>query len=141
MVRDISAISGEQTLRDAARIIATYRYGGIPVVDEEHRVIGFISERDVVQSEFPQLGRSKSFSFFKDIAGMVKRLSSVGEQKVKDIMSKKPIWVDEEDTLIDVVRLILEKGVKVVPVVRDGLLVGVVGRGEVCRELFEPDSL
>lgn len=141
MVRDITALMEDDTMRDAARVLANYRFGGISVVDDDHHVVGFLSERDVVQSEFPQMGRSASYFLIRDFTGMVKRLSNVGKQKVKDFMSTRPITVDEDDTVMDVVRLVLERGVKVVPVVRDGLLVGVVGRAEICRELFDSGNI
>ena len=141
MTRDITSVTKEHTMRDVARILANHRFSGIPVVDEDHRVIGFVSERDVVQSEFPQMGRSSSMFMIRDFVGLARRLSNVGNQKVKDFMCHRPITVEEDDTLMDVVRLILERGVKVIPVVRDGILQGVVGRAEVCKELLDSGNL
>lgn len=141
MTRDITSVTREDTMRDVARILAHHRFSGVPVVDKDLQVIGFVSEKDVVQSEFPQVGRSSSIFLIRDFAGLARRLSNVGGQKVKDFMSHRPITVEEDDTLLDVVRLILERGLKVVPVVRDGVLVGVVGRAEVCNELLESGNL
>lgn len=141
MTRDITSVTPLDTMRDVARILANHHYHGIPVVDEDHRVVGFVSERDVVQSEFPQMGRTSSMFLIRDFAGLARQLTNVGNQKVKDFMSHRPITVEEDDTLTDVVKLILEREIKLAPVVREGVLVGVVGRAEVCRELLESGTL
>ncbi|MFP4497199.1 MAG: CBS domain-containing protein [Vulcanimicrobiota bacterium] len=141
LVRDITSVTSDDTMRNVARILANHRFSGIPVVDNDHRVIGFISESDVVRSEFPQMGRSPGLFLIRDFAGIVRKISKVGSQKVSDYMNQRPITIEEDDSIMDVVRLILERGVKVIPVVRDGVLVGVVGRAEICRELLESGTL
>ncbi len=141
MTRDITAVFPEDTIKDAARVLATHRHTGVPVVDEDNRVIGFISQKDVLESEFPHHWQATDFFMIRDFAGLAKRLSKVGKQQVRDYMSNAPQCVEEEDSIMDVVKLILESGHKVLPVVRNEILVGIVGRAEVCEELLESGTM
>jgi len=141
MTRDITSVTPDNTMRHFASVIANHRFHGVPVVDNEGNIVGFISDKDLVKSEFPHYGRGNGYFLIRDFTGMVRRLSSVGNQKVEDFMTANPVCVTEEDTILDVVRIILEQGLKVLPVIRDGVLVGVVGRAEVCKELLESGTL
>ena len=141
MTRDITAVSPEDTIKDAARVLANHHFSGIPVVDETNRVVGFISQKDVLRSEFPHSGSSSNYFLIRNFAGLVKRLSQVGSEQVKDHMSTHPLCVEENDTIIDVVETILDQGIKTLPVTRNGILIGIVGRAEVCEELLESDTL
>ncbi|MCD4783062.1 MAG: CBS domain-containing protein [Candidatus Eremiobacteraeota bacterium] len=141
MTRDITSVTPDNTMRHFARVLANHRFHGVPVVDIEGKVVGFISDKDLVKSEFPHYDRGNGYFLIRDFAGMAKRLSSVGNQKVEDFMTINPVCVTENDPIIDVVKIILEQGFKVLPVTRDGILVGVVGRAEVCNELLDSGTL
>ncbi len=54
MTRDLTAVSVETTLREVIEILSSERIYGVPVIDDDNKVIGFISEKTVVRSVFPE---------------------------------------------------------------------------------------
>ncbi len=136
MTRDLTAVSESTALKEVADILAHHRFPGVPVVDEEQRVIGFVSEKDLISSAFPgQFGVSDDF-FVRDFAVLARQMSQAGESQVRDFMTRETICVREEDDLGYLAELMLSKGLKTIPVVRKGKLVGVVGRAELCQALM-----
>lgn len=141
MIRDITAVSPDDSMITVARVLANHCFSGVPVVDDKGRVIGFISDKDLVKSEFPNMERRDEYFVLRDFAEIATRLSHVGESSVKDYMNPHPITVREDDPAIDVVKLILQMKIKVVPVTRDGILVGAVGRTQICRIILEKGDI
>jgi CBS domain-containing protein len=136
MIRDITAVSEDTTLKEVAKILARIRVSGIPVVNDKHEVIGFISEADIIHSVAPSKGRGVEF-FLHNFAELTRKMSQVGEKKVKDYMSKKVELVSEDEDIYTLADLMLRRNYKILPVVREKRLVGVVSRAEVCRALME----
>lgn len=138
MTKDLTAVSETTTLEEVARILSRGRYAGLPVVDDEQRVIGFISEKDLIESAFPgQLGGAVDMIFIRNWAQTYVRLSQVGERQVKDFMTREPVCVTEGDTDVHLAELMVREKKKIVPVVREGRLVGIVSRADLCRVLME----
>lgn len=136
MIRDITAVSENTTLKEVAKILSRIRVSGIPVVNDKHEVIGFISEADIIHSVTPSKGRGVEL-FLHNFAELTRKMSMVGEKKVKDYMSKKVELVSEDEDIYTLADLMLRKNYKILPVVREKRLVGVVSRAEVCRALME----
>ncbi|MDI6822480.1 MAG: CBS domain-containing protein [Actinomycetota bacterium] len=137
MTRDLTAVSEDTTLKEAARIMARCRFSGLPVVDDEHRVMGIITEKDIIESAFPgRFGRTDEF-FVRDFAVLARRMIQVGERYVRDFMTKEAVCVTEDDTILNAAEIMLVRGLKILPVVREEKLVGVVSRAELCRSLME----
>lgn len=136
MIRDITAVSENTTLKEVAKILARIRVSGIPVVNDKHEVIGFISEADIIHSVAPSKSRGVEF-FLHNFAELTRKMSQVGEKKVKDYMSKKVELVSEDEDIYALADLMLRRNYKILPVVREKRLVGVVSRAEVCRALME----
>jgi predicted transcriptional regulator len=137
MTRDLTAVHKDNTMREVVNILANQPYSGVPVIDEHNRVIGFISVKDVLISEFPE--RISKIGTFKlqDFMRLARQLDYIGESKVVNFMSNKPITVTEDDPIREIVHLVVDEGLKIVPVVRDGVLVGLVERIELCRAYMD----
>ncbi len=136
MIRDLTAVSENATLKEVAKILATRRLAGLPVVDENQKLAGFISEADIIHSIVPSHAQKEEV-FLRNFAELTRKLSQVGERKVKDHMSKNVESVSEDDDIYTLADLMLGKNYKSLPVVREGRLVGIVSRAEVCRDLME----
>ena len=136
MIRDLTAVSPDATLRDAAKILARRRLAGLPVVDESQKLAGFISEADIIHSIVPSHGQKEEM-FLRNFAEMTRKLSQVGERKVRDHMTEKVESVSEDDDIYTLADLLLGRNYKSLPVVREGRLVGIVSRAEVCRVMME----
>ncbi len=136
MIRDLTAVSQDATLREVAKILAIRRLAGLPVVDENQKLIGFISESDIIYSIVPSHARKETV-FLRNFAELTRKLSRAGERKVKDYMTSNVESVTEDDDTYTLADLMLGKNYKSLPVLREGRLVGLVSRAEVCRAIME----
>jgi predicted transcriptional regulator len=137
MTRDLTAVHKDNTMREVVNILANQPYSGVPVIDEHNKVIGFISVKDVLMSEFPE--RISKIGTFKlqDFMNLARQLDYIGESKVVNFMNTRPVTVTEEDSVKHVINLVIDKGLKIIPVVRDEVLVGLVERIELCRAYMD----
>ena len=106
--------------RDLALQILGGRYSGLPVVDErDGQVIGVVTEFDLLKAA--QNGKS---------------LQSV---TAEDIMSPVPLTVEEDTSVEEIIKLMVDNNVIRVPVVKNGKLIGVISRVDILSYLIEPE--
>ncbi|PIS28802.1 hypothetical protein COT42_07000 [Candidatus Saganbacteria bacterium CG08_land_8_20_14_0_20_45_16] len=143
MTRDLTSVTEEAPLREVAELLSLHALSGVPVVNKENIVIGFISEKDIVTSIFPEKLRLENPDMigFHNLSQLVKKLSLVGQALVKDYMSKEVHTVSEEATLADVAEIMLQKDLQRVPVTRHKRLVGIADRSTISSILLEEGSL
>ncbi len=114
MTTPVTSVSAEATLTEIADLFATQGISGVPVIDGEQHVVGFVSDTDIINA----------------------MLSSRGAQtSAFDLMSAPVVTVDEFDTAEDVMRVMRENNIHHVPVVRNRKLVGIVTPADVIRYL------
>lgn len=107
MTRTVFTIDPEAGAQEAAVVLGLKRISGLPVVDNLGRIIGMVTEADII--------------------------SKVNREglRVLDIMSREIFAVDEETPVNEIAALLTERKIKRVPVVREGRLVGIVSRADI----------
>ena len=133
-VRDVMSdhpltIAADAPLKEVARTLVRTGLGALPVVDEDQRVIGMVSEREVIR----HLLHVQAFT------GPDARVASppaVGARTVRDVMTRQVLCVAPEQPIAEVAALMSNKDVARVPVVREGRLVGFLTRGDIVRKLI-----
>jgi len=122
-------VLADTPLREAARTLVRNGLGALPVIDDERRVLGMVSERDVIR----HLLTTQVFS------GADVRASAApgtAPRTVRDVMSRQVMCVAPEQPIAEVASLMSNKDVDRVPVVREGQLVGFLTRGDIVRKLI-----
>jgi CBS domain-containing protein len=102
----------------AAALLVSHGFTGAPVVDAERRVVGIVTEADLVRGRIVPEGRT---------------VPERPEPVVADVMTPAPIAMQPDADLADVVALMLDEGIRSVPIIADGRLVGVVSRRDALR--------
>jgi CBS domain-containing protein len=133
-VRDVMSehprtVGPDAPLKEAARTLVRTGLGAMPVVDEEGRVIGMVSEREVIR----HLLTVQAFS------GPDSRALSpgaMGTRTVRDVMTRQVLCVAPQQPIAEVAALMSNKDVDRVPVVKEGRLVGFLTRGDIVRKLI-----
>ena len=133
-VRDVMTeqprtISPDAPLTEAARTLVRSGFGALPVVDEDRRVIGMVSEREVIR----HLLKVQAFT---GPDARVALPSAAGAKTVRDAMTRQVLCVAPDQPIAEVASLMSNKDVDRVPVVRDGKLVGFLTRGDIVRKLI-----
>lgn len=143
MIRDISAIFEDETIERFIRQCANHLRTGMPVVDDEMRILGYISENDVVNAVIPSyFGMLQSASFIPDTNQLKKKLFLIKDEPISKYMAKSVITVKESDTLLHASDLLIRhKFFSLCVVDEEERLTGLVNRSRillgVLRELEE----
>jgi len=135
MVCDISAVFEDDSIERVVDMMSKQLISGIPVVDEEMRVVGFITENDIMKAAIPSyFALLQSASFLPDTNRFVKNMSRIKDDKVSKYMSKPPIVVMEDEPLIHAEDLMLRHNIKTIPVVDKGnRLIGVITKIDILK--------
>ncbi len=143
ITRDLTSVTEDTPLKEVAELLSLRELIGIPVVNRENEVTGWISETDIIASIFPEKVKIENpdVIYFMNLSQVVKKLTQVGQAMVRDYMIRNVYRVEEDTPASDVVELMLHKDFKRVPVVRNKRLVGVVDRSSLSRILLEEGSI
>jgi CBS domain-containing protein len=123
--------SPEMPLRDAAREMLQAGLSALPVVDDDGRLLGLLSERELMRHLVTTALLAGSSSRFTPPGAQ-------GRRTVRDVMTRQVLCVAPEQSVAEVASLMTNKDVERVPVVREGQLVGFLTRGDIVRKLIGP---
>ena len=143
ITRDLTSVTEDTLLKEAAEIIAWRAFSGVPVVNNENEVTGYISERNILTAIFPEQVKVENPDVINigSLTQVITKLRQVGDALVKDYMDKKPFLVKEDTPATDMANLMINNNIKRLPVVRNKKLIGVVDRANLSRILIEGGSL
>ena len=130
MVTDVTTVGPDTPFKAVAELLASWNISGAPVVDEDDRVLGVVSQGDLLEHEAPhgRLGNRQA----KRKAGAV---------FVSDLMTKPAVTVRQDDDVTVAAKLLEEKHFHRLPVVDDrGKLVGIVSRSDLLRVFLRTDG-
>ncbi|MDJ1156638.1 CBS domain-containing protein [Chelatococcus sp. SYSU_G07232] len=135
MTRDVCAVGPETPLAEIARNLVERSISAVPVVDDGNRVIGMVSEGDLLRRHETGTERRRSWwlQVFVDSDTLAREYVKSHGLKAQDVMTRYVHCVPETATLADIADLLERHRIKRVPVVRAGRLVGIVSRGDLVR--------
>ena len=143
MTTDVLSFRPEDTVQTAAEAMSARRIGGAPVVDGEGRVVGLLSDDDLIVQDarihFPTvisvlgayLELPSSFDRFD------KEVRKAVGASVADVMTGNPPTCAEDETVEQVATVLHDQHLSRLPVVRDGKLVGIISRGDILRSIVQ----
>lgn len=118
---DLVTISQDATVEEAIREIVAHGISGAPVVDDQGRLVGIISEFQLLEAIYTP---------------------EVKTRHVRDFMTREVLTVAEDTILSDAANLMIIHRIRRLPVLRDGEIVGVIARRDLLRYIIEAgDSL
>ena len=143
MTTQVVTLKGTDTVRQATVKLAIENLSGLPVVDDNKKLVGMLSETDILelvlryQAELNiddpslyMLSMPMDDENIKD-AKMRDAIKHISEMPVEDIMAKTLITTSPNEKIINVVKAMIERCVNRVPVLEKGVLVGIVSRGDI----------
>ncbi|MCZ7429788.1 CBS domain-containing protein [Micromonospora sp. WMMA1949] len=139
MTRNVASVREGTAYREIVDVLADRHVTAAPVVDETRRVLGVVSEADLMYKvEF--LGRPRERGILPDRHRREAR-AKAGATLAADLMTAPPVTITPDATIVEAARLMDARGVKRLPVVDDlGRLVGIVTRGDLLKVHLRPDA-
>ncbi len=134
-------VTRETSLTEAIKIIAEKRISGLPVVDDQGKLVGVISESDLMWKQTgidppPYVMFLDSVIYLENPARYEKEVHKVLGQTVGEVMTTKAISIAPESSVKDAARLMHDKHVRRLPVVNEvGQVVGIITRGDIVRSM------
>ena len=139
MTREFPQVREETPLREFVQALCRIGTSGLPVIDQDGHVVGFVSERDVIEAALPggfELLVSDS-PLWPEGEQFSEQLRELADSPVRDYMVREVVKVREDEEDAYVAELMIRKGLKVIPVVdRDGALVGLIRRIDLLKGLL-----
>ena len=141
MSEGVVSVSSDATVFEAAQLLVQAHVSAMPVVDRTGLMVGIVSEADLMRR--PEIGTSPHKSWLRrwlanDVLSAAEYASS-HSRRVRDVMTASVVTVEESATLADVAETMLKHNVKRVPVLRDGIVAGIVSRADLMYALMSRD--
>ncbi len=119
MNKIVTAAKKKTIGRDLAIKLLSGMYSGLPVVDDNGKVIGVVSEFDLLK--------------------VIKNGKALEQVTAEEIMSKNPICVSENTPVDEIIDLMTKHNIIRIPIIRNDVLVGVVSRCDILSSIVEPE--
>lgn len=132
MTLGAATVTPESSLAEAIRCMGNHNISGLPVVDGDGELHGIISEGDFFRKA---TGSFQLDSLFD--AGPEARRDPLDSTRAGDLMSTELVTVDGDASLTDAIGLMERHGVKRLPVISNGKLVGLISRADILRVLLD----
>ncbi len=137
MVRNVISVGPDATVREVASLMLERRISGVPVVNDARRVLGVVSEGDLIRR--PEIGTDQVKTgwlhlFLSDEERARDFVKSHG-RKAREVMTQPAICVTPDTQLAVVVQLMERHRIKRLPVLEHDRLAGVVTRADLLRAL------
>lgn len=138
MTRSVITVPADATVYAAADILLGSRISAAPVVDADGRMVGIVSEADLMNR--PELGTVPTKTWLQrllaDDARLARDYMRSHSHHVADVMTRKVVTAEERTPLHEVALLMQRHGIKRLPVMRDGKVVGIVSRANLLQGLL-----
>lgn len=137
MVANVISVTPDVLVQDVAYILLSNRISAVPVIDDDGRLLGIVSEGDLMRRAEAGTGRHRSWWLAMLTRTEVLAADYVREhaRKVTDVMTRNVVTVAPDTPLQDIATLLEKNGIKRVPVVEGGKVVGIVSRANLLQAL------
>jgi CBS domain-containing protein len=138
MTKDVITVKPETSIEELSSLLVKHEISGVPVVDDAGSLYGIVTENDLI-SRNKRLHIPTVISFLdaaiylessKKFEQEVKRMAAT---RVMDICARKVIAITEDASITDIATIMAEKKVQLLPVVRNGKVIGIVGKRDVVK--------
>ncbi len=137
MTKEVITVKPETTIEELARLLMKQQISGAPVVDDNGKIVGIVTENDLISKNsrlhIPTILRLFDAYIPLGTSKMESDIKRMAASTVEDICTKEIITVDEEASVEYIATIMTEKRIHILPVVREGKLVGIVGKKDLIK--------
>jgi CBS domain-containing protein len=136
MTKNVVTVLPETTLADAARIMLAQHVSGLPVLDGAGNLVGVVTEGDLLRrAELGTEGEQSWLKTFLAPSRLAEDYTHTHGRHVSQVMTEKPIFIAPDTPVAELAELMHKKRIKRLPVMENGVLVGVISRSNLLAAL------
>ncbi len=140
MTTQVITTSPQTPVLDLARLLAEHKINGVPVVDDDGRLVGVVTQSDLIDRvkkfELPHVITILDAHFFLERPSTFKKnLEKLVGNQVSDIMTSPAVTIPPEMPLDEIATTMARRQVHTLPVVEGDRLIGIIGKIDVIRAL------
>ncbi|MCB1877863.1 MAG: CBS domain-containing protein [Chromatiales bacterium] len=136
MTTAVRSVGPDTPMLEIGSIMCLYRISGLPVIDDEDTLVGFIAEKDVLHFLFPSIEEVMSGMGNVDPSSMPGKYKELANLTAKDLMATKVITASPEMPLLKATSLMVGNRFRRIPVAEGKRLVGMLSLGDVHKAIF-----
>ena len=139
MTKKVISVSPDTNAQEALDLLLKMEISGLPVIDDKNKLVGMFTEKEVLSAILPsyveKVGR---FMYQENPKAVKQKINMLRTVKVKEVMRKEVVTLNEDTTLCEVARIMLTQKARRIPVFNKAKeVVGIVSRGDVVKALFQ----
>ncbi|MBI3577655.1 CBS domain-containing protein [Candidatus Gottesmanbacteria bacterium] len=136
---DIIAVKSKTPFRDIWKAIFKKHIHALPVIDQKRRIIGIISEEDLMKPLYPDYQHLiEDFAAASDFEDMEEKIHDLIKLKAEHIMNKRIIFTRPETPIMRALSRMIVRSVRQLPVLAENnTLLGVISKGDIFDTLFK----
>jgi CBS domain-containing protein len=137
MKKTVFTISKDASIKECGDLLEKHNVNGMPVLDGD-KVVGIITRADIFKTILPKYSDIYiNEGYLIDFEYIEERIHKIKELKVKDIMAPTPLTLSQDTPLVKAGSLMILRGIKQMPVVENGKLVGIITLTDICRNFLK----
>jgi CBS domain-containing protein len=139
MTKDVITAKPEATVEELARLLMDNKISGVPVINDNKKLIGIVTENDLITQNkrlhIPTVIRLFDAFILLGSGRMEEEIKKMAATTVDEICTKKVVSITEETTLDEIATIMAEQHVHLLPVLRESMVVGIVGKADMVRAM------
>jgi len=141
MSKDVLTVKPETSVSELARLLSFHNINGAPVIDDDGKLIGVVTENDLVFQKknvhIPTvISILDSFIYLESQEKMKKEMEKISAVTVEKIYSRDVKTVTPETPIEEIATIMAEKFIHTIPVMDNDNIVGVIGKKDIIRTLI-----
>jgi CBS-domain-containing membrane protein len=140
MTKDVITAKPETTVEELARLLMNHKISGVPVTDDKKRLIGIVTENDLIRQNkrlhIPTVIRLFDAFILLGSGRMEEEIKKMAATTVDEICARKVVSITEETSLDEIATIMAEKHIHLLPVLRENTVVGIVGKADMVRAMM-----
>lgn len=128
-------IQHDANMYRAAEVVALSRVSDLMVVGEDDKFIGVLSEGDILRAALPDMDEIVAEGGSLDTAFdiFIKKGKNLSELPILPFVITEPVVLDPQDHIAKAATVMMDMNIRLLPVIKDGKLVGSISRADVCQ--------
>ncbi len=141
MTSEVITVTPETSVKELARILTENTISGVPVVNDSGDLIGIVTESDLIDQNkkihIPTVvSILDSFIYLESPDRLDKEMRKIAGATVADIYTTQMVTVTEDTPVNELATIMSEKSIHTLPVVRNGKLIGVIGKKDIIKTII-----